>query len=124
MKTHELKTWPEFFGPVLSGEKPFECRKNDRGFQKGDVLRLMEWDNEIGAYTGYDCYRRVTYVLQGDIDLTFGISAGFVVLGMTPITESEAMSAALMQVADVGGSFDWLHDEPDDYSAEAKSKIK
>ena len=29
---HELKTWIEYFELVMSGEKPFELRKNDRDF--------------------------------------------------------------------------------------------
>lgn len=44
MATHNLKTWPEFFKRVLSGEKTFEYRKNDRNFQPGDNLILEEYD--------------------------------------------------------------------------------
>lgn len=41
---HELKIWPQFFEPVVGGQKTFEIRKNDRGFQNGDVVILREWD--------------------------------------------------------------------------------
>lgn len=64
MKTHDLKTWPKFFGAVLSGAKTFEARKDDRGFAVGDRLVLREWDPETDRYTGasLECY--VTYILR------------------------------------------------------------
>lgn len=43
MAKHELKTWPQYFERLLSGEKTFEVRKDDRGFQAGDLLVLREW---------------------------------------------------------------------------------
>jgi len=53
-RKHELKCWSEFFHPVASGIKPFEVRLNDRDFQPGDTLRLMEYVPEHG-YTGDEC---------------------------------------------------------------------
>lgn len=40
---HELKTAPVYFNRSWSGEKLFEVRRNDRHFQKGDGIILMEW---------------------------------------------------------------------------------
>ena len=51
---HELKCWPEPYQAILSGEKRFELRKNDRGFEAGDVLYLREWNPDTG-YTGRSC---------------------------------------------------------------------
>jgi hypothetical protein len=65
MATHELKIWPEFFDPVARGEKTFDVRYNDRGFEKGDVLWLREWNPAEGVYTGRSVERLVAYVHPG-----------------------------------------------------------
>lgn len=41
---HELKIWPQYFCRVKDGSKTFEVRKNDRGFQPGDFVKLREYD--------------------------------------------------------------------------------
>jgi len=41
---HCLKILPEHFNNVNAGTKTFEIRKNDRAFQKGDLVTLNEYD--------------------------------------------------------------------------------
>jgi hypothetical protein len=82
-RVHELKCWPPFFQAIRDGEKTFEVRKNDRGFQKGDTLRLREFDPNrqpylSGAYTGREFPMVVSYVLSG----FEGIAEGYVVMGL------------------------------------------
>lgn len=43
---HELKIWPQYYSRVKDGSKTFEIRENDRGFQSGDTVTLLEWDPE------------------------------------------------------------------------------
>lgn len=84
---HELKCWPNYFDAVESGEKTFEVRRDDRGFQKGDVLRLFRYDPTHGYYTAPGggkfsrrvVEREVTWILTGG---QFGIEPGYVVLGL------------------------------------------
>lgn len=86
---HELKTWPEFFEKVLSGEKRFEVRHNDRNFQVGDELILHEWmpgalvngKSVGGEYTGRKAYFHVTYVMSG---YNWGIRKDFVIMSIIP----------------------------------------
>lgn len=59
---HELKILPHFFADVMCGEKTFEIRKNDRPFQKGDLLALNEHDGQ--HYTGNSCLVYVDYIMN------------------------------------------------------------
>lgn len=75
-RTHELKCLPDYFGAVRRNEKRFEVRRDDRGFQKGDTLRLREWLPELGGrYSGNDEYRKIKYILTGG---QLGIEPGIV----------------------------------------------
>lgn len=47
MTTHELKTWPRMFQAIWDGEKTYEVRLDDRGFQRADQVRLREWDPDV-----------------------------------------------------------------------------
>ena len=38
--THILKLSEDYIEPVLNREKTFEVRFNDRGFQKGDLIKF------------------------------------------------------------------------------------
>ena len=44
-KIHELKIYPEDFEQMLDGSKPFLAIKNDKNFQKGDMVQMKEWNN-------------------------------------------------------------------------------
>ncbi len=90
MTEHKLKCWPVYFDAVASGEKNFEVRRDDRGFQKDDILDLRrfdpktqsDWDFEHlpGAFPSIR--KRITWILTGG---QFGIEPGYVVLGLGEI---------------------------------------
>lgn len=65
MKKHDLKIRPMYYRDVVSERKTFEIRKNDRGFNVGDILHLREYleYGDKGEYTGNSCYVKVTYIL-------------------------------------------------------------
>ena len=87
LKIHQLKSWPDYFEPVLAGLKNFELRHNDRKFAVGDVLHLREFDDRKGTYTGRECRRRITYMLDGigpgAITPLKGLSRGYAILGLS-----------------------------------------
>lgn len=65
MQRHDLKTWPRQFFAVLDGHKKYEIRVNDRNFQEGDELMLLEWDPKTQRYTGRHILTTVTYMTRG-----------------------------------------------------------
>ena len=84
---HKLKISEDFANAVLSGDKTFEVRENDRGFQKGDVVIFqvvergacrVEYFNH--PLNGVEC--EITYVLSG-----WGIEQGKVVFGIRRIEQ-------------------------------------
>jgi len=76
---HELKCHPIYFERIVSGQKKFEVRKNDRNFQVGDTLLLKEYDPEKGwpDHGAYDVhYSKIVYIE------TYAQQEGYVVLGI------------------------------------------
>lgn len=83
MTTHELKTWPEYFGPIANGYKTFEVRRDDRGFEVGDHLRLREWND--GWYTTREMTVEVTYILRDvDVEAWQSIAPDYCVMAIKP----------------------------------------
>lgn len=77
MKVHKLKIIQPFFNDVFFNRKEFEVRKNDRDYQVGDRLQLIEFGENIEnpRYVLKD----IKYILQGG---QYGIDKDHVVLGL------------------------------------------
>lgn len=43
-KCHHIKLNIEFCNDVLNGDKCFEIRENDRGYQRGDLVKFEPYD--------------------------------------------------------------------------------
>ena len=87
---HELKTWPAYFDAVARGEKTFEVRRDDRAFQKGDIVRLFYFDPKKSSALqphSIAIERRISFVLTGG---QHGIEPGFVVLALENIEQKDA----------------------------------
>ncbi len=86
---HELKTLAPYWDAIERGEKNFEARRDDRGFQKGDILLLHRM--KPNAPAAYDHWpneerktlrRKITYILTGG---QLGIEPGFVVMSLRKV---------------------------------------
>ena len=80
MKVHELKILNDFADSVVAGDKTFEIRDNDRGFQKGDFIKFQATDKtgikNFSHLINNKLYE-ITYVLNG-----WGINNGYVALAI------------------------------------------
>lgn len=98
---HELKTLPQYWDAVQRGDKTFEVRRDDRGFQRGDILKLIRHSGQNVAYrqdlpcagagnryekSSYTLTRRISYILTGG---QFGIEPGYVVMGLAPVEATD-----------------------------------
>jgi len=81
MKTHYLKTTPEFFQDVKSGAKIFEVRFNDRDYQVGDTAVLQEWLPHSEQYSGDEITKKITYILDDKVYC----SPGYVIMSLGEI---------------------------------------
>lgn len=67
MTTHEVKSWPQFFGPILDGTRTSDMRlKTDRDFKIGDIMLLKEFDPFGGGYTGRTQEVEITHIISND----------------------------------------------------------
>ena len=91
--THHLKTWPTYYDAVQRGEKNFEVRKNDRAFQKGDVVVLERTEADGSGHVPFfdggwppgpkdQMAFRIGFVLAGG---QFGLEPGYCVLSLLPL---------------------------------------
>jgi len=73
---HLLKTDIQYYRAAERGDKPFEIRLNDRGYQKGDIVNLLPYE-EGGYVEPYDGLKfEITYVIgfqQKENWVVFGI---------------------------------------------------
>lgn len=75
---HKLKIQEPFANAIISGDKNFEIRENDRGFQKGDLIEFTCMDGMTHKSHMIDeVTYEITYVLNG-----WGLKNGFVAFGI------------------------------------------
>lgn len=72
-KSHNLKTLPIYFEAAAKGIKTFEIRKNDRNFEIGEQISLLEHDGLV--YTGREIRGEIIYITD------YEQKKGYVVLG-------------------------------------------
>ena len=79
IQTHCIKIQQKFADAVFCGDKSFEIRYNDRGYQKGDLIRfrVMDGDDFNKYHFLNDKTYEITYVLSG-----WGICEGYVGLAI------------------------------------------
>ena len=78
---HYIKILESFATAVNNGDKTFEVRQNDRGYQKGDIVKftVLNDSDKLKSLTHplNDKEFEITYVLSG-----WGIQDGYCVFGI------------------------------------------
>lgn len=83
-----LKIHPAPLSDLLSGAKTAEVRRNDRGFQVGDTVRLMEVNPETLNWTGRpDLVRTISHIQTG-----YGLPDGMCVLSYAETAQRESLA--------------------------------
>ena len=92
MILHELKTYHPFFDDIFYNRKDFEVRINDRNYQVGDRLKLVNYPN-----VGRQKYvlKDIKYILECG---QFGIKEGYVVLGLKEIPNAGTVPEAIKEM--------------------------
>lgn len=87
IRVHELKIAKDYADSVYFGDKTFEVRLNDRGFQKGDIVRFKPLgESGVCVDTRHplcDKEYEITYVLGS----FYGLAQGYVAFGIKPMPE-------------------------------------
>ncbi|KJG26124.1 hypothetical protein UB37_01975 [Photobacterium iliopiscarium] len=80
---HVVKTKYEFFNAVISGDKRFEIRKDDRDYRVGDFLSQNELSCD-GLITGRSVVHQIIYKLEATAETnSYGLLSGFCILGLS-----------------------------------------
>ena len=80
---HNISLSVKFCEFVLNGDKCFEVRENDRGYQKGDLVQFEPYDpRKLCRHPIADKTYVITYVLNG-----WGLKNGFVAFGIKEAKE-------------------------------------
>ncbi len=93
MAIHELKTDPAFYHACYMNDLSFQLRKNDRGYEVGDLIVLretmytgeeMQQQGKPLKYTGLYMAYLITYVLCGP---RLGLASDWCILSITPMSD-------------------------------------
>lgn len=94
---HEIKIKESFADAIVGGDKTFEIRYNDRGYQKGDIVVFQCVNNNeafplsIGHPINYMVFE-IDYVLSG-----YGLKDGFCVFGFHKIQDDSGKENLLKE---------------------------
>lgn len=95
--THELKIKSIYAHRILSGEKTFEVRANDRDYQKGDLIKFKVLgenrknllDHKLNGALYIITYIHTDYGMDTRLDRDTDEMIGYVILGIEPYVREE-----------------------------------
>lgn len=86
---HDLKSWPHFFQGFVDGSKKHDMRDiRDRIFERGQVVRLREWNPDGSGYTGRHLDMVITYITDKNHPCalsSMALDKGTAILSLEPL---------------------------------------
>lgn len=82
MKNHQLKTHNHIFQDVWDRNKTFEVRFDDRDFQVGDTVTLLDYNPNKDTYNPRTIHAEISYKLHG----SYGVKKGYCVLQLSKLS--------------------------------------
>ena len=82
---HHVKSWCHFYKAIKEGRKLHDLCKDDRGYNVGDTIRLHEYDNIEGKFTGESIDVEITYITDNRVPCAFSsaiLPAGYCILSI------------------------------------------
>ena len=91
---HRIKLLEKYAADVFDGTKPFEIRKNDRGYKVGDVVSfvVVNAKGDPVKHPINDAFFVISYLLKGPL---YGLEEGYVVFALKKLTLKSALIAAV-----------------------------
>ena len=80
-KTHYVKSWPEYFDRIACGTMTCDIRKNDRQYERGDIIHYREFVPQTSKYTG----KIIIAQIEDTTDNPIWLQPGFVALSIRVI---------------------------------------
>ena len=82
---HVIKIQKEYAEAVFLGEKTFEVRNNDRGYQKGDLIVFQVMDGALSDPT--HPLNDMTFVITYVLGSFTGLAPNYVAFAIRPLTD-------------------------------------
>jgi hypothetical protein len=88
-RIHEVKAYSDNFHLMSIGQKPFDVRRDDRLYERGDIIVFKEYDPTTETYSGAVIKRLVTCK-----QIWEGLSPGYCALGLAEVPNSDSNSSS------------------------------
>lgn len=83
IKLHVLKIKRQYFNDILSGQKTFELRKNERDYKVGEYIRFINSNGCAFPETNKHLFK-IIYVLKNVPE--YGLSNGYCIFGFRSVS--------------------------------------
>lgn len=85
MRVHKLKIKKEYADANIAGVKRWECRKNDRGYKVGDLVKFVCVDDK-GEHIQHEINENIYYI-KYILENFVGLAKDYIIISIDKIKE-------------------------------------